>query len=109
MKNIYLVTRIGVCALLCGSIFLGSSCESKPSANATPDKDTAMHAPTAASAYTPEMLSNQKDPACGMPVSAGVSDTAHFNNYVLGFCSSECKAAFMKSPADMIAAAELKK
>jgi YHS domain-containing protein len=44
-----------------------------------------------------------------MPVSAGVSDTAHYNNYVLGFCSSECKAEFMKNPTAMLAAADLKK
>jgi YHS domain-containing protein len=44
-----------------------------------------------------------------MPVSAGISDTAHYNKYVLGFCSSECKAEFMKNPTAMLAAAELKK
>ena len=97
-------------ALLCGSILLISSCETNPSATATSDKmDTTMHAPATASTFSPDMLSNQKDPACGMPVSAGISDTAHYNNYVLGFCSSECKAEFIKNPAGMIAAAELKK
>lgn len=62
-----------------------------------------------ASMISIDSLSNQKDPSCGMPVSAGVSDTAHYNQYVLGFCSSECKAEFKKNPEAMLAAAEIKK
>lgn len=55
------------------------------------------------------IVDNKKDPTCGMPVSAGVSDTAHYDNQVIGFCSSECKADFLKDPKASIAAAELKK
>lgn len=42
-----------------------------------------------------------------MPVTAGVSDTAQYKNKVVGFCSSECKAEFLKNPEANIAAAEL--
>lgn len=55
------------------------------------------------------LVDNKKDPSCGMPVSAGIGDTAHFKNKVLGFCSAECKAEFVKNPEAMLAAAELKK
>jgi YHS domain-containing protein len=55
------------------------------------------------------LVNNKKDPACGMPVSAGISDTAHYKNLVLGFCSKECKQAFEKNPEGLIAAAEIKK
>ena len=57
--------------------------------------------------YDVKILDNKKDPTCGMPVTAGVSDTAHYQNKVIGFCSSECKAAFLKNPTANIAAAEL--
>ena len=58
--------------------------------------------------YDVKMLDNKKDPTCGMPVTAGVSDTTHYQNKVIGFCSTECKAEFLKNPAANIAAAELK-
>lgn len=48
---------------------------------------------------------SKKDLICGMPITAGVSDTAHFNKKVYGFCSKECKDEFMKSPATYVAAA----
>lgn len=43
-----------------------------------------------------------------MPVTAGISDTAHYEKNVLGFCSTECKNEFLKNPKANIAAAELK-
>ena len=59
--------------------------------------------------YLVSLVNNKKDPTCGMPTTAGISDTAHYEKYVLGFCSSECKAEFLKNPKANIAAAELKK
>ena len=56
----------------------------------------------------PGLLVNKKDPICEMPVSAGVTDTVTYKGNVLGFCSSECKAEFVKKPEDYIAKAELK-
>ncbi|HBT94440.1 MAG TPA: hypothetical protein DEB23_09435 [Chitinophagaceae bacterium] len=57
--------------------------------------------------YDVKILDNKKDPTCGMPVTAGVSDTAHYKNKVIGFCATECKAEFLKNPEANIAAAEL--
>ncbi len=42
---------------------------------------------------------NAKDFVCGMPVSAGVGDTAHYKGKVYGFCSKECRDEFLKNPA----------
>jgi YHS domain-containing protein len=50
------------------------------------------------SGYTPEMVVNTKDYACGMPVTAGINDTCHVDGKAYGFCSSECKAEFLKDP-----------
>jgi len=50
------------------------------------------------------VFDSKKDFVCGMPISAGVSDTAHYKEKVYGFCSSECKAEFVKNPSSFIAA-----
>jgi YHS domain-containing protein len=58
--------------------------------------------------YDIALVNNKKDPSCGMPVTAGIADTAHFKGKVLGFCGTECKNEFNKNPSAMIAAAEIK-
>jgi YHS domain-containing protein len=40
----------------------------------------------------------KKDLVCGMPLSAGISDTAHYKGGIYGFCAVECKAEFVKNP-----------
>ena len=70
---------------------------------------TAMSADTLTSkTYDIALVNNKKDPTCGMPVTAGIGDTAHYENKVIGFCSTECKNEFLKNPAAGIAAAEIK-
>jgi len=58
--------------------------------------------------YPISLVNNKKDPTCGMPVTAGIIDTAHYQNKVLGFCSTECKNEFLKNPKANIAAAAIK-
>lgn len=58
--------------------------------------------------FTLAMVDNKKDPSCGMPVSAGIADTAHFKGKVYGFCSDECKQQFLKNPDSLMKFAELK-
>ena len=77
-------------------------------ATATDTSMTIQQDTTATVAYTVEMVDNKKDPTCGMPVSAGISDTAHYKDKVIGFCSAECKDEFKKAPEANIAAAEIK-
>jgi YHS domain-containing protein len=62
----------------------------------------------AATSFPVSMVNNKKDPTCGMPVTAGISDTAHYKEKVIGFCSSGCKDEFKLAPEANIAAAELK-
>lgn len=104
-------------ALLFSGTLLGialffSACQNGPAKQgAQPGTDTvAMKAAdTTANIFEHMLVDNTKDPSCGMPVSAGINDTAHYKDHVLGFCSKECKAEFVKNPEGMIAAAELKK
>ena len=58
--------------------------------------------------FTVAMVDNKKDPNCGMPVTAGIEDTVHYNGKVYGFCSEQCKAAFLKNPKDLAKNTELK-
>jgi YHS domain-containing protein len=58
--------------------------------------------------YTAAMVDNKKDPNCGMPVTAGIEDTVHYKGKVYGFCSKECKDAFLKNPEGLAKNAELK-
>ncbi|TDW99808.1 hypothetical protein [Dinghuibacter silviterrae] len=48
--------------------------------------------------YAVSLLDNTKDPFCGMPAGAGMTDTIHLNGKVIGFCSKECKEGFLKDP-----------
>ena len=48
-------------------------------------------------------LDSPKDLACGMPIRAGLEDTAHYGGKLYGFCSKECKDAFLKAPATYLA------
>lgn len=45
-----------------------------------------------------EKIANDKDPACGMPVSGIVSDTCHYAGKAYGFCSKYCKQTFQNDP-----------
>jgi YHS domain-containing protein len=87
------------------------------SCNSATDKDKTTPAPAATTiipadstkSYDQTLVDNKKDPSCGMPVSAGVSDTLHYKDKVLGFCSTECKNSFLKDPATIFASVEFKK
>jgi YHS domain-containing protein len=58
--------------------------------------------------YTKEMVDNKKDPSCGMPLTAGIGDTVHYNGKVYGFCSDECKQIFLKNPEALAKNADMK-
>ena len=93
---------------VCGSMFL-LACGNEP-ATATSNIDSTANAVTQDSviSYDISLVDNKKDPTCGMPVTAGISDTAHYDNNVLGFCAAGCKEEFLKNPKANIAAAEMK-
>ena len=98
-------------SLLTAICLLAGACQSgNPKTENKPAADTmAMQKDTAANIFEHMLVDNKKDPSCGMPVTAGISDTAHYKDKVLGFCSKECKDAFLKNPEVNLAAAEVKK
>lgn len=106
MKKIYAI------ALIIGGIFTtacGNNNNSQNDAAAITDTTAVMSTDTATEiTYDLALIDNKKDPTCGMPTTAGVSDTAHYDGKVLGFCAKECKDEFLKNPKANIASAELK-
>ncbi len=56
-----------------------------------------------ANKYPNITFASKKDLNCGMPLSAGIEDTAHYKGKIYGFCSKECKDAFLKNPEAEIA------
>ena len=68
----------------------------------------AIKADTVKAKFTAAMVDNKKDPNCGMPVTAGIADTVHYNGKIYGFCSDECRDAFLKNPDALAKNAELK-
>lgn len=111
MKSVRnLLTSISCIVAIC--LFI-SACQSEPAKTeekpATDSVAAMQTADTTSHALEHLLVDNLKDPSCGMPVSAGIHDTAHYKEKVLGFCSKECKDAFLKNPEGLIAAAEMKK
>ncbi|MEO9069919.1 MAG: YHS domain-containing protein [Ginsengibacter sp.] len=63
---------------------------------------TSVEAPV--NLYKNIKFASPKDLNCGMPLSAGVEDTAHYKGKIYGFCSKECKDDFLKDPAKHLVA-----
>jgi YHS domain-containing protein len=59
---------------------------------------TGAQAADSVKTYDVAILDNKKDPVCGMPSGAGMEDTLHIGGKVIGFCSKECRDAYLKSP-----------
>jgi YHS domain-containing protein len=96
MRNTFLALSFVFLALSCSNNKQNVAVENKP---AEMESSMENH-----SHFKPEMVVNTTDFACGMPVSAGISDTCHFEDKAYGFCSAECKAEFQKEPTKYLAA-----
>jgi YHS domain-containing protein len=99
-----------ISSLVMASLVLFSCGTSNDKANAgsAGTNQVAIMDTTNEKTYAVSLVNNKKDPTCGMPVTAGISDTAHYEKNVLGFCSTECKNEFLKNPKANLAAAEIK-
>ncbi len=83
------------------SILAAIACNNqKPAEVKAPSVDSSMKVLKAK--YTLNMVDNKIDLSCGMPLTAGIEDTCHYNGKIYGFCSKECKDEFLKNPAGAI-------
>ncbi|HNE29622.1 MAG TPA: YHS domain-containing protein, partial [Saprospiraceae bacterium] len=62
------------------------------------------------SAGTPAQvqLASDTDPVCGMQIDASVTDTAHYQGKVYGFCNPSCKEEFAANPQEYLTSAPAK-
>jgi YHS domain-containing protein len=75
-----------------------SAVDKKEQASTISSMDSST-ANTATDQFKQVVFDAKKDLVCGMPISAGVSDTLHYKDKVYGFCSKECKDEFVKNPS----------
>lgn len=92
------------CLLVLAGIFF--SCNQKPNTETT--SVAISKSDSGQKKFTAGMVDNKKDPSCGMPLTAGIEDTVHYNGKVYGFCSDECKQIFLKDPKTLAKNAEMK-
>ena len=59
-------------------------------------------------AYKSLAFDNKYDLSCGMPLTAGLSDTAQYKGKLYGFCSAGCKEDFKKNSKKLLSAAKSK-
>ncbi len=103
------ITKNIVCFYIASFFFVIISC------NHAPKAETKYVSPAIAAKDSSHIkfkladVDNKLDPSCMMPLTAGIGDTAHYKNHVLGFCSAECKKDFFKDPEGNLKLAQLKK
>lgn len=93
MKKIFLSVLVASALFACND---AKTTEEKPAA--TEDKKEEAHSmdmKSEAKDFSGVQFASQKDTICGMPLTAGVSDTAVVDGKVYGFCSTECKDSFL--------------
>lgn len=93
-----------IIAILATQLLISCAGKNEQKEAAEPMHDHSTSAATEKKLYKDVAFDSKQDFVCGMPVSAGVSDTAHYKDKVYGFCSKECKDEFVKSPGNYITA-----
>lgn len=80
------------------------ACKNRQEAKAidTPKKDSTTTT-TAGQNFTGINFASKMDLACGMLLTAGIKDTAHYKGKVYGFCSEDCKKEFLQTPEAFLA------
>jgi len=82
------------------------ACKSRhhvPAMETTTHKDSTTVTTTPGQHFNGIEFASKMDLACGMLLTAGIQDTAHYNGKVYGFCSEDCKKDFLKTPEAFLA------
>jgi YHS domain-containing protein len=84
------------------TLIVVASCQNAAVSNTPIHKDSIANAIAIFKKTTISMVDYKKDPACGMPLTAGLEDTTRYKGKLYGFCSKECKAEFLKDPGSYV-------
>lgn len=74
----------------------------KETTSAKPVQQESMPVTSHKKDFSGVVFAVKKDLSCGMPLTAGLTDTAVYQGKYYGFCSPECKADFEKNAAAYI-------
>jgi YHS domain-containing protein len=106
-KSTCMFTKLLSAIIIAAVLVSCSANDKKADAAATGVAPMPQHQDSTATAkkdpFTDVKFDSEKDFVCGMPVSAGIEDTAHYKGKVYGFCSKDCKAEFAKTPDAFLA------
>ena len=80
------------------SLFFTACSHHSNNENAVEKAKAKVEATKPANKFPGVEFATKKDLSCGMPLSAGVEDTAHYEGKIYGFCSEECKDSFLTDP-----------
>lgn len=78
--------------------FVFFACQQNKSTHQNP---AATQTPTPA-ATAGLVWAGDSDLVCGMHIDQSVEDTVHYQGKIYGFCSSNCKADFVKDPTQYV-------
>ena len=102
-KNVYthqiMKKLIPILCLVAGLACKNGSTDAQKNNEARLKADSAMQAAKKTEINIAGLSIELKDPTCGMPISAGIVDTATVHQKLYGFCSKECKDDFLKATA----------
>jgi YHS domain-containing protein len=101
MKKLFLPMTIMLVIAACHQ---GATSQAAAADQATMARDSAARVAAAFKKTVISLVDYKKDPACGMPLTAGLEDTTRYKGKLYGFCSKECKEEFLKNPAGYSAA-----
>lgn len=85
------------------SILLAACNSQSPKLNTVQNTKDTVAATAPVKKFAGVNFASTKDLGCGMPLSAGLEDTAHYKGKIYGFCSTECKEDFLKDPEGHLA------
>ena len=106
IKNIYPLHFILISMLAIAACHQNPKSEESDAVSAVSADSMVIKTDSSKPKFTAAMVDNKKDPNCGMPVTAGIADTVHYKGKVYGFCSDECRDAFLKNPVALAKTAE---
>ena len=91
------INHLSVAVILLSLTAFASCGNNETAESKTADTTNIYKHNTETSKYMNIVFASKIDTTCGMPVSAGVSDTLMLDGKVYGFCAPECKAEFEKT------------
>lgn len=100
-KQVHLFPHLNFCAMV-NRILAAVLVIACLSCNKSSKNKMEQEAAAAGNNFSGVQFESNTDRVCLMSLSAGIADTAHYNNKIYGFCSKDCKTQFSQSPGSFV-------